>query len=270
MYFFHTSSVTLPLIATQWPRPQWCWPNTTSEAPRDTRSPKPYGLPGFAFYTTYTSITGEVLTDPRWGASQQHTEAVEAVNSPLCRSPLGADLFTVVLSLPEVALRASGHKRYEISMAEKDHANVLIPPPLALAVCVVAAWLIDRVWPVPFLPLGLPRWLIGGALIAAGLATEAWSLLVFRRARTSVLPMRSTSAIVEAGPYRYSRNPIYLAMFLTVAGFAVALDSLWQFAALIALYVVLRWAVVAREEAYLTRKFGATYLEYARRVRRWI
>ena len=155
-------------------------------------------------------------------------------------------------------------------MAEKDHANVLIPPPLALAVCVVAAWLIDRAWPAPFLPSGLPRWLIGGALIAAGLAIEAWSFLIFRRARTSVLPIRPTSAVVEAGPYRYTRNPIYLSMFVVVAGLAVALDSLWQFAALIALYVLLRWAVVAREEAYLTRKFGAAYLDYARRVRRWI
>ena len=84
-------------------------------------------------------------------------------------------------------------------MAEKDHANALIPPPLALTLCVVAACLIDRVWPAPFLPLGLPRWLIGGALIVTGLAIEAWSFLVFRRARTSVLPMRPTSAIVEAG-----------------------------------------------------------------------
>ncbi len=155
-------------------------------------------------------------------------------------------------------------------MAEKDHANVLIPPPLALALCVVAAWLVGRVWPAPFLPLGLPRWPIGAGLIAAGLAIEAWSFLIFRGARTSVLPMRPTSVIVEAGPYRYSRNPIYFAMFLSVGGFAVALDSLWQFAALIALYAVLRWGVVAREEAYLTRKFGAAYLDYARRVRRWI
>ena len=59
-------------------------------------------------------------------------------------------------------------------------------------------------------------------------------------------------------------------MFFSVVGLSVALDSLWQFAGLIALYGLLRWGVVAREEAYLTRKFGAAYLGYMRRVRRWI
>ena len=154
--------------------------------------------------------------------------------------------------------------------AEKDHADVLVPPPVALALCVAAAWLAGRVWPAPFLPPGLPHALAGGALVALGLAIGIWAVLHFRRAATSVRPDRPTSAILSTGPYRYSRNPIYAAMFVVVAGLAVALDSLWQFAALAALFVVLRWGVVAREEAYLTRKFGAVYLDYARRVRRWI
>ena len=154
--------------------------------------------------------------------------------------------------------------------AEKDHPDILIIPPVALALCVGAGLLADRVWPAPFLPAGLPRWALGGALVALGLATEFWAFVLFRSAKTSVLPIRPTSAIVEAGPYRYSRNPIYVSMFVVVAGLAVGFDSLWQFAALAALYVVLRWAVVAPEEAYLTRKFGAAYLDYARRVRRWV
>jgi protein-S-isoprenylcysteine O-methyltransferase Ste14 len=159
----------------------------------------------------------------------------------------------------------------DLSMAaEKDHPNVLIPPPVVLALCVAAGWLLDRLWPAPFLPPGLPLWALGGVVIALGLAVQFWAFLLFRRARTSIIPVRPTSAIVETGPYRYSRNPIYLSMFVMVAGFAVALNSLWQFAALVVLYGVLRWAVVAREEAYLTRKFGAPYLDYARRVRRWL
>ncbi len=154
--------------------------------------------------------------------------------------------------------------------AAKDHADVLVPPPVALALCVAAGWLADWLWPAPFLPPSLPRWVLGGLLIAAALATELWAFVLFRRARTSILPMRPTSAILSTGPYRYSRNPIYLGMFFAVAGLAIALGSLWQFGALAALYLVLRWGVVAREEAYLTRKFGAAYLDYARRVRRWI
>ena len=154
--------------------------------------------------------------------------------------------------------------------APRDHANVAILPPVALALCVGAAWLADRVWPAPFLPAAWPRWPLGGALIALGLATELWALILFRRARTSILPVRPTSAIIEAGPYRYSRNPIYVGMFVMVVGAAIGLDSFWQFAALVALYVMIRWGVVAREEAYLAGKFGAEYLDYARRVRRWL
>jgi len=153
---------------------------------------------------------------------------------------------------------------------EKDHADVLVPPPLALVLSVAAGWLADRIWPAPFLPPAPPLWALGLAVIALGVAIGFWAVVQFRRARTSVNVTRPTTAILSTGPYRYSRNPIYLGMLLVVAGFAVALDSLWQFAALAALYVVLHWGVVAREEAYLTRKSGAAYLDYARRVRRWL
>ena len=154
--------------------------------------------------------------------------------------------------------------------AEKDHPDVLVLPPVALVLCVGAGWLAGRLWPASFLPPDFPRWVAGGTLIALGLATELWAFAHFRRARTAVLPIRPTSAIIETGLYRYSRNPIYVSMFVVVAGVGVALDSLWQLAALAALYLVLRGGVVAREEAYLTRKFGAAYLAYAGRVRRWI
>lgn len=154
--------------------------------------------------------------------------------------------------------------------SEKDHADVLLPPPVALALCVVAGWLANRFWPAPFLSPGFPRWLAGGIVIALGVAVGLSAVVQFRRAQTSVRPDRPTSAILSAGPYRWSRNPIYAAMFVVVVGLAVALDSLWQIAALAVLYAVLRWGVVAREEAYLTRKFGAAYLDYTQRVRRWI
>jgi protein-S-isoprenylcysteine O-methyltransferase Ste14 len=178
----------------------------------------------------------------------------------------GASAFNAVVSS---AIIGGAEEESPLS-AEKDHPDVLVLPPVALVLCVAAGWLAGRFWPTPFLPPGFPRWILGGALIALGLATELLALAHFRRARTSVLPIRPTTAIIESGLYRYSRNPIYASMFVVVAGIGVALDSLWQLAAIAALYVVLRWGVVAREEAYLTRKFGAAYLDYARRVRRWI
>ena len=102
--------------------------------------------------------------------------------------------------------------------ASKDHANVAILPPIALALCLGAAWLADRVWPLPFVPSLWPRFWLGGALVMLGLLTELWAFVLFRRARTSILPIRPTSAIIEAGPYRYSRNPIYVGMFVILVG----------------------------------------------------
>ncbi len=154
--------------------------------------------------------------------------------------------------------------------AEKDHADVLVPPPVAFALGVAAGWLANRLWPAPFLPQDWPLHAIGFIVAAIGIAIAILAVVQFRRARTSVRPDRPSSAILSTGPYRYSRNPIYLGMFIVVAGLAFALDSLWQFAALAVLYAVLRWGVVAREEAYLTRKFGDAYLDYFRRVRRWV
>ena len=153
---------------------------------------------------------------------------------------------------------------------ERDHANVVILPPVALALTVGLAWLAGRFWPLPFLPDPLPHLWPGVALIALGFAMELWALVLFHRAGTNPLPTRPTTAVIEAGPYRFSRNPIYVGMLLSVIGAAVALNSLWQFAALAILYAIIRWGVVAREEAYLTRKFGAPYTDYAARVRRWL
>ena len=79
-----------------------------------------------------------------------------------------------------------------------------------------------------------------------------------------------TTAIVEAGPYRFTRNPIYLGMFLGLVGLAIGFDSLWLLATLVPFALVIRYGVVAREEAYLERKFGDAYRHYRTRVRRWL
>jgi protein-S-isoprenylcysteine O-methyltransferase Ste14 len=75
---------------------------------------------------------------------------------------------------------------------------------------------------------------------------------------------------VVAGPYRYSRNPIYVGMFLGLVGIAIGFDSLWPLVLLVPFFLVIRYGVVAREEAYLERKFGDGYGTYKRRVRRWL
>jgi protein-S-isoprenylcysteine O-methyltransferase Ste14 len=79
-----------------------------------------------------------------------------------------------------------------------------------------------------------------------------------------------TTTIVETGPYRFTRNPIYLGMFVGLAGLAIAFDSLWLLGTLLVFAFAIRYGVVAREEAYLERKFGDAYRHYRARVRRWL
>jgi protein-S-isoprenylcysteine O-methyltransferase Ste14 len=76
--------------------------------------------------------------------------------------------------------------------------------------------------------------------------------------------------IVENGPYRFTRNPIYLGMFIGLVGLPVAFDTLWLLLMLVPFALVIRFGVVAREEAYLDRKFGDVYRGYRSRVRRWL
>jgi protein-S-isoprenylcysteine O-methyltransferase Ste14 len=81
---------------------------------------------------------------------------------------------------------------------------------------------------------------------------------------------KPTTTIVANGPYGVTRNPIYIGMFLEQTGLAIGFDNLWILATLVSFYLVIRYGVIAREEVYLERKFGAVYLGYKSRVRRWL
>ncbi len=83
-------------------------------------------------------------------------------------------------------------------------------------------------------------------------------------------PSQPTTTIVDSGPYRLTRNPIYLGMMLGLIGVAIALNSLWLLLTLVPFALVIRYGVVAREEAYLERKFGDVYRRYRARIRRWL
>jgi len=123
---------------------------------------------------------------------------------------------------------------------------------------------------LPFLPASAPGFWLGGAVFAAGFALAVWAIVTFRRAGTRVETHKPTTTIVAGGPYRLTRNPIYLGMFLGQTGLAIGFDSLWILLMLVPFYAVIRYGVVAREEAYLEGKFGDSYLRYKSAVRRWL
>jgi protein-S-isoprenylcysteine O-methyltransferase Ste14 len=124
--------------------------------------------------------------------------------------------------------------------------------------------------PLPFVPAAVPAGWLGGAVFVSALALFAWAITTITRAGSNVPTNMPTTSIVATGPYRFTRNPIYLGMMLGLVGLAIAFDSLWLLMTLVPFFLVIRYGVVAREEAYLERKFGQVYRRYRARVRRWL
>jgi len=151
-----------------------------------------------------------------------------------------------------------------------DTADVMIRPPIAWAVAVLAGLALNWLMPLPFIPAAMPAGWLGAMVFALALALFAWAIATITRAGSNVPTNRPTTAIVVAGPYRFSRNPIYIAMVLGLIGLAIALNSLWLLLTLVPFALVIRYGVVAREEVYLERKFGDDYRRYRARVRRWL
>ena len=150
----------------------------------------------------------------------------------------------------------------------KDHPRIAFPPPLAFAAALAATWLLSRYLPLGLLGRGVSG--VGGAVMVAGFALAASGALTFRRAGTNVNPYKPALGIVSQGPYRFTRNPMYLGMIVFTAGFGLTLATLWGPVVAVVLGVLLDIFVVRREEAYLSAKFGADYAALCDRTRRWL
>lgn len=145
----------------------------------------------------------------------------------------------------------------------------LVRPPLVYLVAIVTGALLQRAAPFPFFPSVVARPL-GLALVLAAIALFAGSAARFREAGTPVPARKPTTAIVRTGPYRFSRNPIYLAFSLFHLGIATWVNSLWLLVTLAGAVALIHFVVIRREERYLERRFGAEYLAYKASVRRWL
>ena len=151
-----------------------------------------------------------------------------------------------------------------------DTADVIVRPPIAWALAVLAGLAFNWLMPLPFLPAAASAGWLGAIVFALALALVAWAISTMTRAGSNVPTNLPTTTIVEAGPYRFTRNPIYLGMVLGLIGLAIAFNSLWLLMALVPFALVIRYGVITREEAYLERKFGDVYRRYCARVRRWL
>jgi protein-S-isoprenylcysteine O-methyltransferase Ste14 len=145
----------------------------------------------------------------------------------------------------------------------------LIRPPLVYLASLVVGTTVQLALPLPLLPrpLTVP---FGVALVVVAIALFSYSAAKFRAAGTPIPARQPTTAIVGTGPYRFSRNPIYLAFSLFQLGIAIWVNSVWLLATLVGAVALVHFIVIPREEQYLERRFGAEYVRYKASVRRWL
>ncbi len=155
------------------------------------------------------------------------------------------------------------------SKKETDSPDVIARPPFIYLGFLILGFGLDRLWPLALLPEVL-QYTMGAAPIALGALVMGLAVRRFKAAGTNVQTPLPAIAIVTDGPYRISRNPIYLGMNAIYAGIGIAADAPWVLALIVPLLIVMRTGVVAREERYLERKFGDEYLRYKAKVRRWL
>ena len=151
-------------------------------------------------------------------------------------------------------------------------AGVIARPPLLFLAALLLGLAADRRLPRPFAVPGTERvrWMTGGSVSLVGLALAAAGIRSFSRAATPVRSKEPTRVLVTTGIHGWTRNPIYLGMFLVSGGIGIAAPSPWTLILTLPLAITIRYGVVAREEAYLERRFGDAYRDYKARVRRWL
>ncbi len=151
----------------------------------------------------------------------------------------------------------------------QDNPGVVAPPPLIYAGALAIGLIVHRFFPVKFLP-GAGARLLGRVCMGISGMLALSAFLEMRRAGTHVDPRQPATALVTRGPFRLTRNPLYLSLTLLYTGIALMVNSLWAILLLPGALIVIRYGVINREERYLERTFGEQYLSYKAKVRRWI
>jgi protein-S-isoprenylcysteine O-methyltransferase Ste14 len=148
----------------------------------------------------------------------------------------------------------------------KDIPGIVAPPPLVFLAGLILGYGLERVWtlPAPRVPE------LGIALVVCGIALMGWGIATFKKIGTDYKPYRPSTRLITSGPFRFTRNPLYLSMCLIYLGIALRMGSYWPYLLLVPVLLVMQYGVVLREEAYLERKFGEDYRRLKQTVPRWI
>jgi protein-S-isoprenylcysteine O-methyltransferase Ste14 len=150
-----------------------------------------------------------------------------------------------------------------------DSPGVIALPPVIFVIAMIAGFIVEWLSPTSFILAGART---GAAivLLGSGVLMIGLGLLQHRRSGNDPDPRNPDVTVMTSGIYQRTRNPIYIGYLLVLAGIGVWANSLWVLSTVIPAFFVVRWGVVAREEAYLEAKFGQTYMDYKNSVRRWL
>jgi protein-S-isoprenylcysteine O-methyltransferase Ste14 len=160
----------------------------------------------------------------------------------------------------------TSEKRRQLEHA--DTAQVVFHPPFLLLGFIGLGFAVHSLAHAKFLSRA---WAIsvGPIFVAASFGLFFWAAYAMRHGGASIPTNEPTNSLVVSGPFRFSRNPIYLSMVSLLLGLGIWINSLWFIVLAIFAVVLLNWGVILREEGYMKRKFGEDYLVYKGRVRRW-
>ena len=154
-------------------------------------------------------------------------------------------------------------------MTQRDNPGVIMLPPLLYGITFAVVLALRWFWPMPIFDHSVALW-PGLALIMLAVGIAIWGRSALQAAGTNVNPSLPTTAIVTSGPFRFSRNPLYMALTLLYFGLTLAVNTWWGIVVLVPLLILMHRGVVLREERYLEAKFGESYRQYFSKVRRYL
>jgi protein-S-isoprenylcysteine O-methyltransferase Ste14 len=152
--------------------------------------------------------------------------------------------------------------------SDVDRADVAFHPPFLLLAVILIGFTLRWLLPMPYLPSGWAA-IAGPICVALSLLFFFWAAFAMRSGGASIPTGLPTAYLVRSGPYRWSRNPIYVAMLALTVATGIWANSIWFICLAPVMVLLLNWGVISREERYLARKFGKAYLDYQQTVRRW-
>ena len=154
------------------------------------------------------------------------------------------------------------------SAVPPDRAGVILPPPLIYLFGFIVALALRQRWPLPIFHNAVGGWL-GTVCVAVAVVLAMIGRSTMQRAGTNINPYKPTKTIVASGPFKYSRNPLYVALSLLFLGLTFVTNTWWGLALFVPVAIAIHFGVVLREERYLETKFGDNYRNYRKTVRRY-